>query len=43
MPGQNGMIFNMGQIEGIVPGDKLEYELLVVKICAKRSFPLIAN
>lgn len=42
-PGQNGMIFTMGQIEGINPSEKMEHELLVVKICPKKTFPVVAT
>lgn len=37
------MIFNMGQIDDVHPSDKTEHELLVVKICPRRTFPLEAN
>ena len=37
------MMFKMGQIEGIQPGEKQEYELLVVKICPRKTFPVVAN
>jgi hypothetical protein len=45
LPGQNGMIFQLGQIDGIIPTDKLdkEHELLMVRICPKRSFPVVAS
>lgn len=41
--GQNGMIFTLGQIEGISPNAKIEHELLVVKICPRRTFPVVAS
>lgn len=37
------MMFTMGQIEDIRPGEKVEYELLVVKICPRKTFPVVAN
>lgn len=37
------MIFQTGQIDGIVPSEKQEHELLVVKICPKKSFPVVAS
>lgn len=37
------MIFQTGQIDGIVPSDKMEHDLLVVRICPKRSFPVVAT
>jgi hypothetical protein len=43
LPGQNGMIFQTGQIDGILPSDKLDHELLVVRLCPRKSFPVVAS
>lgn len=37
------MIFNTGQIEGINPNEKLEHELLIVKICPRKTFPVVTT
>lgn len=37
------MIFTIGQIDGINPSNKLENELLVVKIAPKKTFPVVAS
>jgi hypothetical protein len=37
------MMFSMGQIEDLHPGDKSEHELLVVKVCPRRTFPVLAT
>lgn len=43
LPGQNGMIFQVGQIDGIVASETKEQELLVVRICPRKSFPVEAK
>jgi len=43
-PGQNGMIFTIGQIEGVNPTEeKKEHELLVVRICPRKTFPVVIS
>lgn len=39
---KSGMEFTMGQVD-INPKEKGEYELLVVKICPRRSYPVFED